>query len=537
MQKKNSINYSSREGNIKNFKKLSIFYLSFIFYLLPFIVFSQEPIILPPVTITGQDKSTDLFERVERSPGPALKEELPKGSGLKGTRPSPSLFSVGLFAGGYDYLEWKVMGGKETGLNFLLFLNRIKTGNYGIPGKLQRYSKDNFNIDFSFPFLNNHCLFSSLRYYERDEFITHSIFGGNTLEHHPRKIGIGAGWRGRIGNLNLVIGPEYSYTVLDDKRFDVDTDIIAAEEFKGGIKAGVNTQLFEHFLSGEIYYENENRKNLSQPGNNFTVYIGDIFRIARIPSWKFKCGARYFYLYRFNPEFNFEIDICSETKNGIAFNANLKRESVLPDCSMFLENYVKFAPDLKVQNSWIADLGAKGRLAAIEGNLRGLWNAGILLKTSTNFIAYGDTDSRWQPFPIPIVNQFGPYASVELRYPFLSGEIAGKFELVHREATTLDTSRIPHFPKDEIAAKIGYDMENFKIFLTGNYRGGVYSDTSVNAREIPGYFITNLSVSFDIKKGIRLLVEGENLFDVPYEILSYYPVKGRNFRGGVEIKF
>jgi hypothetical protein len=506
---------------------------------------AQEPIILPPVTITGQDKSTDLFDKPAKSPRPAAKNLLPKGSMAKERQASASFFTIGLFGGGYDYLEWKVTGGRQAGIDFLILLDRVKTGDYGVNPRLLNYSADNFNADFSVPFFLKSSIFSSLKYYDRNEGLTHpslsQILGGNILSHWTRNADVRIGWKGNFGNLSIVLTPGYSSAYINDRMPNVNTAVLpaaAAEEARGGAKLGITAQFTGHAVAGEVQYEYEERKNLSRSGGNFSLSLEDTFRIAGIPEWRFRAAMKYLRPYRFISQFilNPEADVSCEMKNGITVDAGFRRASVLPGYAMFSGNFTQFNPDLNMEHSWDMNAGARGKFSASGGRFSGFWDAGIYLRIIQDYVAYGDADTLWQPFNIPMATHFGPAGNLGVRYQLFGGDIVGRAGFAHREIVSGET-HVPYLARDEFTFSIGYEIGRFEIHVAGNYRGPVYSDTQTNAREIPGYFITGLNTAFNAGGGIRLYFNIENLTDAVYESMSEYPCRGRNFRGGVELKF
>jgi len=540
-----------RRGDQCPVSSLTLKFFLITFLILPYTLhvarytgFADEPIILPPVTITGQDKSTDLFDKPVKSPRPAAKNLLPKGSMAKEQQASASFFTIGLYGGGYDYLEWKVTGGRQAGIGFLLLLDRIKTGDYGVNSRLQNYSADNFNADFSVPFFLKSSIFSSLKYYDRNEGLTHPALlaaGGNILNHWTRNADVRIGWKGNFGNLSIIFTPGYSSAYINDRMPNVNTAVLpaaTAEEVRGGAKLGISAQFTDHAVAGEVQYEYEERKSLSRSGGNFSLSVEDKFRIAGIPEWRFRAAARYLRPYRFIDQFilNPEVDVSCEMKNGMTMDAGFRRTSVLPGYAMFLGNFTQFNPGLGMEHSWDINAGVRGRFNSSDGKFSGFWDAGFYFRIIQDFIAYGDTDTLWQPFNIPLVTHFGPAGNIGVRYQLFGGDIVGKAGFTHREIVSSEM-HVPYLARDEFTYSIGYEIGRFEMQVAGNYRGPVYSDTQTNAREIPGYFMTGLNTAFNAGDGIRLYFNIENLADVFYESMSEYPCRGRNFRGGVELKF
>lgn len=510
------------------------------------VIFAQEPIVLPPVVIKGQDKSTEAAGGVERSPGPIIREVLPRISREAAPRQENSFFTMGMTGGGYNYLEWKATGGKQAGADFLITLDRISEGDYGVNGRLQSYSSDNFSADFSFPVFKTSSVYTVVQYFGRDELFTHPAllqYGGNVLKHWTRSLQADAGWKGRFGELSVSVGPKYSYTAVDDRMLNiVNTAPLPADmaqEIKGGLKFAAGARVGGHAVSGEIYYENESRVNRPQNGNNFTVFIADSFRISGLPDWQFRGAFRYMYLYRLSSQtvLNPELSASCEMKNGIRLLADLKRESVIPGYGMFTGRFIQFSPDLNAEHSWCFDASAGGKFSALGNRLGGFWSAGLFTRVSQDYIAYGDTGSQWAPFNIAFVNQSGPAVSAGVRLSLFGGDIVGKADYKLRFYSA-SAANVPYLPRDELSFRAGYELGGFSAYLDGNFRDAVCADTTPGSRLVKGYCITSLDAGYTVRNGIKFFFSIENIFDLlPYEALSDYPCKGRSFKLGTELKF
>lgn len=505
--------------------------------------FSQEPIKLPSVTITGEDKSEDIFERHQEKPR-IIMGELPKVSSVR--RESPGSFlSLYFSAGGYDYLDWKMTGGKEStkigeqgkNITYLVLVDKLRIGSFGSAGRLRKYNTDNFNVDFSFPFFGNTNLFSSLKYKERNESLTHPLVGGlnNVVNHQARDAELNLGWRGKVGNLVcLSLCPYYGYTGINDERINVDTQVIPSQEISGGLKINAQADMKNLSLVGDLKIESSKRIELIGSGANVNVYLGGKFRISRL---NLGIGLGYVNSYLFSTgRVNPEINASYRFDDGLLLRAKFKGETVFPSYKLFAENYIRFNSGLKEEQDWIFSLEAAKEFGKRENRLRGDGNLKFFHKGQENFIFYGNRYNLWQPSNIPeFTTNFGIGLSVGVRYSIGKGNIYGRVNYTLQQ--TIPES-IPYVPKQGILTSVGYEFGNFRIEINGNYYGSCWTDTSDSlALVIPGYFLANFNVSLGITDKIFIFFNGENLFDTQDYILDNYPVIGRNFRGGMELKF
>ena len=538
----------TKEVKIKNLKTIFflLFLLSTINYRLS-AIFAQEPIILPPVTITGEDKSENIIERFQRQPG-VIMGELPKVQPW-GQRTGGSFFSLLFSAGGYDYINWKITGGKEkvegsSGqvFTYLALIDKLKVGPYGSAGRLSEYNVDKFNLDFSSPFFWNTGLFSSINYQERNEFLTHtsisSIMGGtgDVINHRVKDAELSLGWKGKIGNLvHLTLSPYYSYAGIIDERINVDA-LVLNQEIGAGLKLNAQADMKNLSLVGDLQAEGSQRPALNKSGTNITVYFAGKSGIPKIPNLGLELGLQYInsYLFSIQHHFNPEIRLSYRFRNGLLLRTGFKGETVFPAYKLFTGNYLRFNPLLKEEQDWNFSLCAEKEFGKDTDKLRGNGSLKFFHKNQENLILPGSKNVLWQLSNLPGAIQFGIGLSTKIYYSIWKGSIYGRADYTLRQIIPGEGKSVPYLPGNELQTGIGYKVGPFKIEISADYHGFCYSDTQ-STSVIPGYFLTNLNISSGITKEIFIFFEGKNLFDVQYQVLDDYPTKGRSFKGGIVI--
>ena len=505
----------------------------------PATIFCQEPIILPPVTITGEDKSEEMFERFQKQPR-IIMGESPKISS-KRREPGGSFFSLYFSAGGYDYLNWKIKGGKELAggisgqvMTYLALIDKLRIGPYGSTGRLNEYNVDNFHLDFSFPFFGNTNLFSSLKYQERNESLTHPSIGGtsNIMNHRAKDAELNLGLRGKIGGLvHLTLCPYYNYVAVLDERINVDTQVVSNQERIAGLKLNAQAEMKNLSLVGDVQVEANQRPELDKSGANLTVYFGGRFGFTRIPRLNLNIGFQYISPYLFSTHFNPELGASYRFENGLLLRTIFKGETMLPTYKLFANNYVRFNPLLREEQDWSFSLEAEKEFGKADASFK------FFHQTQENLISFGSRNTLWQPVNIPgFATKFGVGLSTRIRYSIWKGNVYGRIGYTFQQAIPGEGKSIPYFPGNELLTGIGYEIGNFKIEISGNYSSSCYADTQATT-VIPGSFLTSFNVSLGIAEQIFIFFNGDNLSDAKDYILDNYPVVGRNFKGGIEIKF
>ncbi len=92
-----------------------------------------------------------------------------------------------------------------------------------------------------------------------------------------------------------------------------------------------------------------------------------------------------------------------------------------------------------------------------------------------------------------------------------------------------------YVPLNSGSVRLSYEHDNFLLNLFTSYSGLRYV-TSDNSSSLPGYVTTDISVAYKMKTGIcefDVIFGVDNLFNVSYQNIQYYPMPGRLFNAGL----
>jgi outer membrane cobalamin receptor len=179
------------------------------------------------------------------------------------------------------------------------------------------------------------------------------------------------------------------------------------------------------------------------------------------------------------------------------------------------------------------------------------------LKYDLSFFRYNIKDmiewhpgdySYWTADNIQNVNSTGAETSVTLDYSFRSFNVSMKAGYSFTKATKggskaeNDNSigkQLMYIPENQANAllKIGY--KNIYSTWLANFNGKRFISVD-NTKYLPGYFINNLvtGIKFTIKdSSIDLNLNIDNVFNIDYQSIAYYPLPGRSYSVKILVQF
>jgi vitamin B12 transporter len=196
----------------------------------------------------------------------------------------------------------------------------------------------------------------------------------------------------------------------------------------------------------------------------------------------------------------------SSLKNEYSFTGELTYEmnsSITPSLSInsqysfyliSIDNMIKWTPG--VSNFWSPENIEKANSSGVEGNVSLLYNTNNL-KLRIN-VRYG-----W--------NQAHVVRSTD------SESITGK--------------QLIYIPEHQLSTGIRAGYRNLYLFWMTCYTGRRYTSTD-NTQSLPGYFLNNLTTGWKVGSGkgdFDFNFKIENLFNVNYQAIAWYPMPGRTF--------
>ena len=230
--------------------------------------------------------------------------------------------------------------------------------------------------------------------------------------------------------------------------------------------------------------------------------------------------------------------------NGLDIIAFARRAYRIP---VFNElYYVGYGnPDLKPEDAWMTDLGAD-----FSRKLSSSWTVNVRLDGFCNWLTdkitsapSPDDPNIWAPYNIGRVLSAGADAVAGMSYTAGQWHCGAEGKYTFQSATdrTPDSysfgQQIPYIARHVIQINMELRWKGWNMSPRWQWRGGRTDGTG--ALDDWNTIDLDLSKTFILRghSALVLKVSAKNLADNHYELVSGYPMPGRNFIGGVEFKF
>jgi vitamin B12 transporter len=191
-------------------------------------------------------------------------------------------------------------------------------------------------------------------------------------------------------------------------------------------------------------------------------------------------------------------------------------------------------PDLKMERSWSEEAGLKLNWI-IQGQFA------VFSNQVDNMIYWTQTSGIWSPQNLRNAWTRGVESMGTYRKTFgpVSGEMTVRYS--YTLATDQTGKQLVFTPRHESGTTIRVGWRSYNLSLTNNYTGRQFTDDSNNIYyALKGYNIANVWLSKDLSLGkltMMFMLEMNNLLNNQVSTRPGYPLPGRNFKGGLTIRF
>ncbi|MBQ8482669.1 MAG: TonB-dependent receptor [Bacteroidales bacterium] len=202
-------------------------------------------------------------------------------------------------------------------------------------------------------------------------------------------------------------------------------------------------------------------------------------------------------------------------------------------------------PDLKPENAWLTDVGLD-----FVRTLTSSWKVNAKIDGFFNFLTDKITSAPtaedpniWLPYNIGKVRSTGLDAVVGFVYE--SGGWECSFDARYSFQSSIDVTpdsysfgeRIPYVSKHSVVLDASVAWKGFELNPRWILRSGRYD----SAGELPDWNTLDITLSKNFvlpaTSDLTVFVSGRNIFDCRYELITGYPMPGRNILAGLTYSF
>jgi len=234
----------------------------------------------------------------------------------------------------------------------------------------------------------------------------------------------------------------------------------------------------------------------------------------------------------FAPSFGLEYHF----NNAVALFGSASRNYRIPTFNdlYWTDATAKGNPDLKMEESWSEEVGLKLNWI-IQGQLA------VFSNQVDNMIYWTQTSGIWSPQNLRNAWTRGLESMGTYRKNF--GKVSGEATVRYSYTLATDQSgkQLVFTPRHESGTTIRLGWKSYNLSFTNNYTGRQFTDDSNNIYyALKGYNIANVWLSKDLplkKLTMMFMLEMNNTFNNQVSTRPGYPLPGRNFKGGLTIRF
>ena len=235
------------------------------------------------------------------------------------------------------------------------------------------------------------------------------------------------------------------------------------------------------------------------------------------------------------PDFSTGVNIGLPAIRGTNLKLNLSRISRIPSLND-LYWYPGGNKDLKNEYTWSGEASAETQISVMNVDMTSEVTA--FCNVIRDLIQWQPGDmSYWTPVNIRNVNTHGLEASINLSFKLKDAETRLKANYSYTRArnsatndeTGLSGNQLIYVPVNILNIILNISVRNISISWTNNYTGRRYT-TYDNSVYLPPYLLSDAAIGYKIKfrkNTLSLKLEVENLLNVNYQAIAYYPMPGR----------
>jgi vitamin B12 transporter len=220
----------------------------------------------------------------------------------------------------------------------------------------------------------------------------------------------------------------------------------------------------------------------------------------------------------------------------ISFFGNISRNYRIPTFNDLYWNDAtdKGNPDLKMERSWSEEIGLKLNWI-VEGQLA------LFSNQVDNLIYWTPTGGVWSPQNIRKawtrgVESMGTYSKT---FGKVSAALTLRYS--YTRATDQFDKQLAFTPVHESGTTVRIGWRSYNLSFANNYTGRQFTDDSNNIYyALKGYDIANVWLSKEValkKLTLMFMLEMNNMLNNQVSTRPGYPLPGRNFKGGLTIRF
>jgi outer membrane cobalamin receptor len=238
------------------------------------------------------------------------------------------------------------------------------------------------------------------------------------------------------------------------------------------------------------------------------------------------------------PDFTTGIDYRLTTGKDYFIKANVSHNSRIPTLNDMYWN-PGGNPHLKNEYSFTGELTYE-MIERISSTLNINSQLSFYLISIDNMVKWTPVNSGyWSPFNIEKAKSLGLEGNVSLNYEnnFWRVRVNAKYAwnkaqvVASSDGEEISGKQLVYVPENMFNTNLKATYKNYYVSWISSFTGKQFTTTD-NTKYIPGYYLQNVMAGINLslgKNGFELNLKVENLTDVSYQTIAWYPMPGRTF--------
>ncbi|GAB4313049.1 MAG: TonB-dependent receptor [Bacteroidales bacterium] len=263
---------------------------------------------------------------------------------------------------------------------------------------------------------------------------------------------------------------------------------------------------------------------------------------AFVQNWKGEVNLRQDFHSAFQVPFSPSVGLSGPVSEHISLRFHFSRNYRIPNLN---DRY--WVPggneDLRPEYSWNAETGAIYRLQTERYLIK--IRATLFSALVSRWIQWIPNGAIWYPENVRKVWARGWETGISVATGFGKHDLLFSADWYKNRVTTLETTssliptglQLPYTPADRIHLHLGWNYSRMGVSWDSYFTGLRYT-TQDHTATLPAYTVSNLSVIWS--SGLKpvpatLALTMNNIFNIEYEVVKYYPTPGRWFEFSVKV--
>ena len=423
--------------------------------------------------------------------------------------------------------------------NYLISENDYEVPEEKYINRNGKFYNTTFNVGTSYKIANQQTISWQSQFYDATQNYPIFVENGNKTKYDVQTLRSLLSWdvnKSKFSNSLKAAYTEdnYQYFGVFDAPFTsggINKNYIFKNDFNYFIIPKLNVNVIGEFQQNQG--EGQGSSEIKSVSRNVGSVAG-LLRYFATPNLRFEAGIKQDFVENINSPLLYSFSGKWKATNWYQLNLSLSKNFRFPS---FNDLYWEQGGNINLKSE-----------TSIQGDMNHEFSfAGFKISLNPYYIKI-DNMIRWLPTPMGYwaafntakVESYGLESQLSYQKSFNENHavklVAG---YVYTKSVDLETQKqLTYVPLHKISSNVDYQYKFLKVFAQGMFNGLTYTTSDESKKyAIYPYFVMNAGVSATLMKKYTLGFKVNNITDIVYETVDYYPLPKRNYSINATINF